>query len=151
MPKYKTAKQLKITSGERKWLIETMKVLKTVKTDEVKPINGFDLQFDMNVVVKPIDGHFCGAAGCIKGWMGLLSFHAGKQHELDLGRNLKRGDLIGAVDDMENSPVLEGLFYPDGIDYDTVTSKVAAKAIGSFLTIGDPKFVKNGARKLRGY
>lgn len=151
MAKFKSAKELGITEGERKWLIETAKVLKNVKPRKYAPINGFDLKFDMSTIAEDDDDHFCGAVGCIKGWMGFLAFHAGEGESVGIRRGATRGKLIEAVEASRNSRALDALFYPEPVDYLSVTPAIAVKAITSFLTTGDPCFLKHGAKRDRDY
>lgn len=153
-PKYLSAKALEITEAEKRWLIETATQLKahkaTLASDDLAPINGFDLGFDMTCVADPADDHFCGAVGCIKGWMGLLAFNAGKGPELGLPKKIRYSDLLREVETMEHSDILDELFYPTSVSHSTVTAEVAAKAIESFLATKDPQFQKCGAESYYG-
>ena len=113
MAKYKTARALKITELERTYLIKTLNLLEETKTDDHIKVNGFDLRFDMRTIMAQDEDHFCGAVGCIKGWMGMLAFHDGKLKQLvKCSQKITNANVLDIAAEGSHSSVLEDLFFP---------------------------------------
>jgi len=133
---YLSYRKLKIRKAEHKWLINTMNVLKDMRPEARKIVGdelvGFDMgtEFDRDYDEddKPKNVRECSAVGCIYGWMGALSISEGNE----LG--------CSEPNDWAHSPALEPLFYPHHLDYSTVTPKMAAGAIRTFLQTGKVRF-----------
>lgn len=82
--KYLSAKKLKITDGERKWLIKFMNMAKTQTPAQARRIDGLSVKFNMaRWVAKGTDrGTLCGMIACIGGTMGLMAIAAGQKGDL---------------------------------------------------------------------
>lgn len=138
--KYLTARQLGITSAERKWLIRAGEMLLTMKPGQTVKIEGDGLfQFDMSTAGKAVT---CGTAGCIAGLAHLLARTAGEQ----LFKFCYGGIIKG------ESAVLNNLFYPKEDKfagyYSSMTPAAAGKATLNFLRTGKSKFPRNWKAKV---
>lgn len=144
--KYLSARKLKITEGERKYLIKAKNMLKDMKPNQAKKIDGLKLGFYMPSIIEERASndtkHLCGAAGCIKGWMDTLAIEAGDCKAVGI-EGVKPENLAHLISTNKywiygsdnNSEALDELFYPsdDVCEMDLVTPKIAAKAIDQFL------------------
>lgn len=141
---YLSANKLGITAAERKYLKETKELLVGLRPSQARRIDGLSVKFNMNfefmsgIYPGAGKGHVCNAAGCIKGWMGMLAIDDKKGRSLNIGTNDMKEAVEGGLPGYwEASPELSHLFYPDEhVAYRKVTPKVAAGAIEHFLTTG---------------
>jgi dihydrodipicolinate synthase/N-acetylneuraminate lyase len=127
--KYLSAKELKITSRERKWLLRAERVLAKMESEQIISIRGDgEYQFDMGTAGAPIRGASCGTAGCIAGLANLLAQTSeGKQ----LFEICRRGNVEG------HSDALQQLFFPlPRWNYSNITPKKAAAGVRKFLRTG---------------
>jgi hypothetical protein len=152
-PKYKTAKALKITSLERKYLIETADLLSTMSMKDHREIHGEVFHFDLGEwydagdvfadKTEKRDGHnrrSCNSTACVKGWMQQLAI-----------RDKTTSELFGTASNNKfgisrNSKILNALFTPNfdrgAFSYEDVTPKEAARTIKKFLKTGKIQYPK---------
>jgi|ERR1700733_14787860 len=126
--KFKTAIELKITPRERKYLIQSAKILARMKPREIIDIrDDGKFQFRMWSAGQNLPGGE--TAGCIARLANLLAETKENAPLFCWGGRIKG-----------YSPVLSKLFFPlcasPGLDYATVTPKRAAYGIIHFLRTG---------------
>lgn len=130
--KYLSTKALAITPRERKYLLQSEKILSKMEPEQIIQIKGYGkYQFDMVtaglVLHKPGTLEECGTAGCIAGLANLL---AKTQEKKPLFESCYAGRISG------NSRALDRLFFPAGDFYASIKPKQAAHSIRHFLLTG---------------
>lgn len=158
-PGYKTAKQLGITSLERRYLIEFVESFERGAWMEGRTtlVNGRPFSFYMaewsNKVANLTDkirnrllgkrGYGeCEAVGCIAGYVWTMADRDGRADDLPYGDWTFDTDAAGYGDyRSENDQPLKQLYFPDSIkNYDRVTLPQAVAATRAFLRTGKPKW-----------
>lgn len=136
----KTAKQLGLSRKEHNALVKIQDGLASGRYKHIKrdadynwpEYKGKKPLFNMNQACTK--GHSCGTVACIGGWMA-LEMKMSPQEAADFVFNVRSG-----------VPKYR-LFYPEDVvdDWDEITPKKAARAIGNFLETGDPQWDKVAA------
>ncbi len=137
--KYLSASKLGITPEERTALLKVKRFLKIIpavkdynsrsdhQLDEVeKPAAS---RFNMNREVAAYD---CGTACCIGGWMYLQMKGVPLKETVQVPLAIAKG----ARRYVDDRGPMGRLFYPEKVDYDSITPQRAAKEIERFLTTG---------------